>query len=145
MMKTAIYLVAAMALLLVLPAAADGGSSDGPNPVPSKITRLIESEQYDRAIKELTYFLRRERKSADGWNWLGYSQRSVGDFEGALKSYTKALKIDRQHLGANEYLGELYVMQGDMDSAREQLVKLEDYCGDCDEYRKLAEVIANSQ
>ena len=54
------------------------------------------------------------------------------------------LRLDRRHLGANEYLGELYVMMGKMKKAKKQLKKLAKYCGDCDEHRKLAEVISNS-
>lgn len=136
--------LAMMLAFTTSPVIADGGSS-GPDPVPSKIVRLIESEQYDRAIPQLEKFVRNNRKSADGWNWLGYSQRSTGDLDGALRSYEQALKMDRKHLGANEYLGELYVMRGDMVRAQKQLDKLVQYCGDCEEQRKLAEVIRNSQ
>ena len=147
-MKQAANILSTFVAVTLLSAApivlADGGSS-GPDPVPSKIVRLVESEQYDRAIPELEEFVMKNKKSADGWNWLGYSQRSTGDLDGALKSYKKALRLDRKHLGANEYLGELYVMRGEMDEAQKQLKKLAKYCGDCEEHQKLAEVIRNSQ
>ena len=147
-MKSPVTLpIAAFAILLSMMAAtawADG-EAGGPEPVPSKIVRLVESEQYDRAIPQLEQFVRVNKKSADGWNWLGYSQRSTGDLDGALKSYKKALRLDRKHLGANEYLGELYVMRGQMKKANKQLKKLAKYCGDCEQHQKLAEVIRNSQ
>ncbi len=145
-MRVSVYLnVLALTLaLFTSPSWADGGSS-GPDPVPSKVVRLVESEQYDRALPLLEDFVMKNKKSADGWNWLGYSQRSTGDLDGALKSYKKALRLDRKHLGANEYLGELYVMMGNMKKAKKQLKKLAKYCGDCDEHQKLAEVISNSE
>ena len=130
-----------------LPIWADGGSSGGsgdPDPVPDKIVRLVESEQYERAIAELKTFVKTEKKNPDAWNWLGYSQRTVGDLKASLKSYKKALRLDRKHLGANEYLGELYVMLGNMKKANKQLKKLAKYCGDCEQYKKLEQVIENA-
>jgi Flp pilus assembly protein TadD len=122
-----------------------GGSSKPPEPVPAEITQLIDTEQYDKAEKELKLFVRKEKKNADAWNWLGYSQRSIGDLEGSLKSYKTALRLDRKHLGANEYLGELYIMLGEMKKAKKQLKKLAKYCGDCEQHQKLAEVINNAE
>ncbi len=130
-------------------AAGGGGSgnsssgSGGPAPVPEEIPRLIENEEYDRAIIELRSFVRKEKKNADAWNWLGYSLRKTGDFKNSLKSYKKALRIDKKHLGANEYLGELYVMQGDIKNANKQLKKLARYCDDCEQYQDLAQMIKN--
>ena len=118
-------------------ASGSDSSSSEPDPVPSKVTRLVESEQYAKAVVELKAFVRKEKKNADAWNWLGYSQRKSGDLDGSLKSYKKALKIDRKHLGANEYLGELYIMRGEMGKAKKQLKKLGKYCGDCEEYKDL--------
>jgi len=142
-MKLVISLFVLGLMTVMHPLWADGGS-DGPDPVPDKIIRLIDSEQYDRAAAELKTFVNIEKKNADAWNWLGYSQRSLGDLDASLKSYKKALRIDRKHLGANEYLGELYVMRGEMDKAQKQLSKLAKYCGDCDQFEKLQEVISNA-
>jgi hypothetical protein len=36
-----------------------------------------------------------------------------------------------KHLGANEYLGELYVELGQMDKAKERLAVLAAACGNC--------------
>ncbi|MEJ2176803.1 MAG: tetratricopeptide repeat protein [Gammaproteobacteria bacterium] len=129
------------------PAFADGGggSSEPPEPMPAEITQLIDTEQYDKAEKELKQFVKKEKKNADAWNWLGYSQRSNGDLKGSLKSYKTALRLDRKHLGANEYLGELYIMLGEMKKAKKQLKKLAKYCGDCEQHQKLAEVIKNAE
>lgn len=123
-----------------------GGSSDRePDPVPAEIVQLIENEQFEKAKAELEAFIKKEKQSADAWNWLGYSQRSTGDLDGSLKSYKRALRLDRKHLGANEYLGELYIMRGNLGKAKKQLKKLAKYCGDCEQHQKLAEVIKNAE
>jgi tetratricopeptide (TPR) repeat protein len=144
-MKKMATIIVAVFLSLTGPLWADGGDSSEPDPVPAKITRLIESEQYDLAMAELKVFVGKEKKNANAWNWLGYSQRTLGDLDASLKSYKKALRLDRKHLGANEYLGELYIMRGEMKKAKKQLKKLGKYCGDCDQFKKLEEVIKNSE
>ena len=49
------------------------------------------------------------------------------------------LKIDPNHKGINEYLGELYVKTGRMELAKERLAILKN-CK-CEEYSELKEVI----
>ena len=127
-------------------AAADGSSkaadaSYTPKPVPATITQLIEEEQFSEAVEELQAFVRTEKRNPDAWNWLGFSQRKSGDLNGSLKSYKKALKLDKRHLGANEYLGELYLMRGDLRKARKQLRRLARYCGKCEQYEMLKQSI----
>ena len=66
------------------------------------------------------------------------------DYDSALKYYQAALKIEPEHLGANEYLGELYLQLGQVDKAEERLKVLDDECFfGCDEYDKLKEAIEN--
>ena len=50
-----------------------------------------------------------------------------------------ALELDPKHLGAHEYLGELYVKTGRIELAKERLSVLKN-CN-CDEYAELKEVI----
>ena len=65
---------------------------------------------------------------------------------GAMRAYAeKALKLDRKHLGAREYLGELYLVMGEPGKAAKQLKKLKSYCGECEQYSKLEQAINNYQ
>ena len=60
----------------------------------------------------------------------------------ALDAYQKALAIDPEHLGANEYLGELYLQTGDLAKAKERLETLDDVCiFGCDEFDDLKQAI----
>ena len=73
---------------------------------------------------------------ADALNLLGYSNRKLGDKAKAMTYYTKALNMEPNHLGANEYMGELYLEMNDLPKAEERLAVLKNACGDCDEYRR---------
>ena len=137
-----------ISLFFVGVVSADGNSSASssssgytPEPVPDRIVRLVESEQYSKAVEALQEFIKTEKKNPDAWNWLGFSQRKSGDLGNSLKSYKKALKLDKKHLGANEYLGELYLMQGNVKKAKKQLKRLAKYCGDCEQYKLLKKSI----
>ena len=56
-----------------------------------------------------------------------------------LKYYLQGLQIEPNHVGINEYLGELYVVTNRMDLAKERLAILKN-CN-CEEYDDLKEII----
>jgi hypothetical protein len=56
--------------------------------------------------------------------------------------YLQGLKIDQNHVGINEYLGELYIETNRMDLAKERLEVLKN-CS-CEEYGELKELIDNN-
>ena len=56
--------------------------------------------------------------------------------------YQRALRLDPAHLGAHEYLGELYLQRGEPEQARAQLAELELLCpAGCEERSELADAI----
>ena len=70
---------------------------------------------------------------------MGFTTRKLGDFENGEKYYLEGLAIDPNHIGINEYLGELYVATGRMDLAKERLDILKN-CN-CEEFQDLKEII----
>jgi len=142
-------LVSIFGLFLSISALADGGGGSVESykhvePLPAHIESLITSERYADAESELKKFVKKEKQNPDAWNWLGFSQRLNGDLDGSLKSYKKALRLDGEHLGAHEYLGELYLMRGQPKKAKKQLKKLKSLCGECEQYKKLSEAITKA-
>jgi tetratricopeptide (TPR) repeat protein len=82
----------------------------------------------------------------DVLNYMGFASRKLGQLDDALAYYGEALAIDPNHLGANEYLGELYLQMGDVARARRQLARLDDLCAyGCVQREELARWIAASQ
>ncbi len=109
-----------------------------------KAADLAEKGRYDQAIPLLEKYVAENPKSADGFNYLGYSHRKLGRFDEALANYQMALKLQPQHRGANEYLGELYLEMGDLAKAEERLEVLDDACFfGCEEYTELKEAISD--
>ena len=102
---------------------------------------LVDDEEYAKAIPLLQQSIKEKGEYADALNLLGYSNRKLGDKAKALTYYTKALNLEPKHLGANEYLGELYLEMNDLQKAEERLTVLKKACGDCEEYDDLADEI----
>ena len=70
---------------------------------------------------------------------------NTGDLDASLKSYKTALRLDRKHLGANAYIGELYLMMNNLSKANKYLKKLNKYCGDCEQYQDLKAAVEQHQ
>lgn len=108
----------------------------------SAAQRMINMGEYKDAIDSL-----REAQSLIGphpdiLNYLGYANRKIGNFGQAKSFYAAALKLEPDHLGATEYLGELYVEMGDLNKARRQLARLDALCAfGCAEREDLARLI----
>ena len=83
---------------------------------------------FANAIAELKDLLLSLGPDPDVLNYLGYAHRKLDRFEASLAYYEQALRIDPDHRGANEYLGELYVELGQIELARQQLQKLGRLC-----------------
>ena len=62
----------------------------------------------------------------------------------AFEHYTTALKLNLNHKGAHEYIGEAYLMDGKPAKAEEHLARLKTICGGsaCEEYDDLAKSLA---
>ncbi|MDB4241157.1 hypothetical protein N9784_00330 [Candidatus Pelagibacter sp.] len=96
-------------------------------------------KRYAKAQKLLIKSNKKKPLQADILNYLGFTTRKLGDYEGGEKFYLQGLQIEPNHNGINEYLGELYVTTNRMDMAKERLEVLKT-CN-CEEYEELKEII----
>ena len=116
----------------------------------NKAYELVYNKKFDKSIKLLEKIAKRKdlgEKKADVYNLLGFSYRkhSEPDLDKALESYKIALETNPEHLGAHEYLGELYITLGNMNKANEMLNNLEKIAGTSSmEYIKLKKAIDNT-
>ncbi|HEX4235593.1 MAG TPA: tetratricopeptide repeat protein, partial [Caldimonas sp.] len=104
----------------------------------------IEAKQYDKAIALLqSYLTRANGVDAYAENWIAYSYRKSGHLDQAFLHYDKALAIDPRHRGAHSYLGEAYLMAGNVPKAEEHLQILDKLCFlPCSEYTTLKNAVA---
>ena len=100
-------------------------------------------KRYAKAQKLLLKSNSEKPNKADTLNYLGFTTRKLGDYENGEKYYLQGLKIEPNHIGINEYLGELYVATNRLDLAKERLKILEN-CN-CKEYTQLKEVIEGTK
>ena len=106
------------------------------------IMKLLDKGDYETAINELHDMLDVNPDNPDVMSLLGFSYRKTQNYEDAETFYEWALRADPEHIGANEYLGELYLETNRLDKAVQQLQILDDICrNNCKEYTKLKEMI----
>ena len=100
-------------------------------------------KKYAKAQKLLIKSNDKKPLQADTLNYLGFTTRKLGNYEGGEKFYLQGLQIEPNHNGINEYLGELYVATNRMDMAKERLEVLKT-CN-CEEYDELKEIIEGTK
>jgi tetratricopeptide (TPR) repeat protein len=114
-----------------------------------KAEKYIEEDSFKKSLKVLKALTKREDLAgfrADIYNLLGFSYRKLSkpDLDKSFAAYMMAIELDPEHIGAHEYLGELYLMLKDKSKALEMLVRLGDIAGkSTKEYLDLEEAINN--
>ena len=58
------------------------------------------------------------------WNYVGYSKRNLGDYNGALEAYDRALALNPRYLEAIEYRGHAYLGLNRLDDAKQAYLDL---------------------
>jgi tetratricopeptide (TPR) repeat protein len=126
-------------LVLLAPAAQAADTTPEPPPPPrysapaaaplATAQGHIKAARWADAMAELKR-LNLER-NADWNNLMGYVSRKQGtpDLDAAQRHYDAALRIDPNHLGALEYVGELALTKKDLPAAEAYLARLQRACG----------------
>jgi len=103
----------------------------------------IQAKNWNEAIARLKLAEKRNPEHADLQNFLGYSYRNLKQFDLAFSHYKRALELDPRHRGAHEYIGEAYLMTGDLKSAEKHLALLKGICLlGCEELADLDKAVA---
>ena len=101
---------------------------------------LAKAERYDEAIEVLN--LLKNPKTAKALNYRGYATRKLGRTDECIAYYLKSVALDPHYAQVREYLGEAYVIKGDIGRAKAQLRAIKAICGiGCEEYEDLAKAI----
>ena len=104
--------------------------------------KAIEGGDYASAIRLLEGVVTRDGRNADAYNWLAYATRQKGEAAKAIPIYEKAIAINPKHRGAHEYIGEAYLVLGDLAKAKEHLATLDKLCVfPCSQYTDLKKAV----
>jgi tetratricopeptide (TPR) repeat protein len=111
-----------------------------------KASALINEGRYEDALYSLRAAGVALGPHPDVLTYQGFANRKLGRFDLAVSYYSAALKLQPDHRGANEYLGEYYVEVGDLSKARAQLKTLDGICKfGCEEAEELRRWIAGEK
>ena len=143
-----------MAFVFALPFAAQAAGGDEPktarewpaDPVISKMQSLGKGNDWPAAVSLMKDAVTKNPQNADYHNLYAYSMRkgAGADMNLVFKHYGEALRIDPRHRGAHEYIGEAYLMVGNVGKAKEHLGQLDKICFfGCSEFTELKSAISD--
>jgi tetratricopeptide (TPR) repeat protein len=136
-------------VLLLLPGAALPADSSPPvpsDPVMDRISQATAAKNWPQAQSLLRDALAANPANADYHNLYAYSIRKGAspDMNLVFKHYNEALRLDPKHRGAHEYIGEAYLMVGNLPKAKEHLSSLDKLCFfPCGEFSELKQAISS--
>jgi len=90
--------------------------------------KAIDGKHWEEAIARLRKAEVRHPDHADLQNYLGYAHRNLKQFDAAFRHYERAIELEPRHRGAHEYIGEAYLMVGDVPNAEKHLAALRAIC-----------------
>jgi tetratricopeptide (TPR) repeat protein len=104
---------------------------------------LAKAGRYAEALAVLN--MMKDPNTAVALNYRGYATRRMGRVDEGISYYLKSVALDPNYSQVREYLGEAYVIKGDIPRAEEQLHAIKKICGGttCEEYQNLAVFIAD--
>jgi Flp pilus assembly protein TadD len=108
----------------------------------------LERRQWLRAETLLAAAVAENPGNAEAHNLYAYSIRKGPSprMEVVFRHYNEALRLRPNHRGAHEYLGEAYLMTGNLAKAKEHLAVLDRLCAaGCEERAKLAQAISTAE
>src|SRR5688572_21288618 len=144
-MRTLTALAIAAALFPAPALAADSGPAVAADPVLEQASDATSRKDWPRAQGILRDAVARNPANADYHNLYAYSIRKGAspDMSLVFKHYNEALRLEPKHRGAHEYIGEAYLMVGNVAKAKEHLGTLDKLCFfPCTEYTDLKKAIS---
>jgi Flp pilus assembly protein TadD len=117
-------------LLSVGACLAEPGDAEGPGSDPdyTRGVAAIEAKDWKTAIRLLSSAALRDTRNVEIQNYLGFAYRNTAELSLAFKHYSRALQLNPRHRGAHEYVGEAYLMIGNLAKAEEHLELLRKIC-----------------
>jgi tetratricopeptide (TPR) repeat protein len=102
---------------------------------------FVRDGRYGEALPLLLRI--KDRNQAQVLNLIGYTTRKLGDLDKGIDYYHQALALDPGYTKARQYLGEAYLLKGEVGKAKAALDEIAARCGGpCEDYKLLVSAIA---
>lgn len=115
------------------------------DPVIAEFQRAKARNNWTQAAAAVHAGLARQPGNAEYHNLYAFALRKgpKPDMDQVFAHYQEALRLNPEHRGAHEYIGEAYLMVGDLDKAKQHLAVLDRLClFGCEEYDDLKKAVA---
>ena len=144
--STLVFILAVSVLATTTSAsAADTSPAVSGDPVLEQVSAATNEKNWPRAQAILRDAVASNPGNPDYHNLYAYSIRKGAnpDMNLVFRHYNEALRLDPKHRGAHEYIGEAYLMVGNLPKAKEHLSSLDKLCFfPCSEFNDLKKSIA---
>ena len=87
---------------------------------PEKSAKALDKahQSYSKALEEFIDAVSEQPKMYQAWNYIGFANRHLGEYDAALSAYAKALELNPNYPDAIEYRGEAYLGLNKIDDAK---------------------------
>ena len=145
-MKAPIFIIAALLAPTFVLAAGDNAPKAANDPVLERFSAATAKQDWPAAQAIVRDAVSANPDNPDYHNLYAYSIRKGAnpDMNLVFKHYNEALRLDPQHRGAHEYIGEAYLMVNNVAKAKEHLGTLDKLCFfSCSEFTDLKRAISD--
>ncbi len=93
---------------------------------PKKVAKAQEKahKAYERALKDFNRATEKMPTMHEAWNYVGYTQRHLGQYDSSLAAYAKALELKPNYPEALEYRGEAFLGLNALEDAKQTYLAL---------------------
>jgi len=93
---------------------------------PEKSAKALDKAHsyYQKAAHEFIDAVGQQPSMYQAWNYLGFANRHLGNYDDALSAYAKALELNPNYPDAVEYRGEAYLGLNEIEPAKEAYMSL---------------------
>jgi tetratricopeptide (TPR) repeat protein len=93
---------------------------------PDKSAKALDKahQNYSKALEQFIDAVSQQPKMYQAWNYIGFANRHLGNYDAALPAYAKALELNPGYPDAIEYRGEAYLGLNRIDEAKEAYMTL---------------------
>ena len=142
-------IIALLSIPMTVLAAGDPGGGNDPgastDPVLQQYGEATSRKDWAAAAAIVHDAAAKTPGNADYHNLYAYAVRKGANpnMDLVFQEYNEALRINPKHRAAHEYIGEAYLMVGNLAKAKEHLARLDSLCFfPCDEFTDLKKAVA---